>query len=66
MNYHVILKKGAKEVLNFWVACYSAAEGAIFGHMKSDRNNQATVVDVEKGDIRRFFWLGDKVNVSVI
>ena len=66
MNYNVILKRGAKEVLNFWVACYSAAESAIYQHLRNARSNQATILDADKGVLRLYFWLGDKVNVSVI
>ena len=66
MGYNVVLKKGAKDVLNFWVGCFSAAECAIFTHLKDNRINQGTILDVNTGDLRRYSWLGDKLNVSLL
>ena len=66
MGYNVVLKKGAKDVLNFWVNCFSAGEGAIFTHLRNNRTNQATILDANSGVLKRYSWLGDKLNVSVL
>jgi len=65
MGYNVVLKNGAKEVLNFWVSCFSAAEGAIFEHLARDRRNRATITDAKNGDFRSYYFVGDKLNISV-
>lgn len=66
MGYNVVLKRGAKEVLNFWVSCFSCAESAIYQHLKDNRSNQGEILDTNSGDLRHYFWLGDKLNVSIL
>lgn len=65
MKYNVILKKGAKEVLNFWVSAFVAAQNAVISHMAEDRGNRATITGTESGEYRFYFWVGDKLNISV-
>ena len=66
MKYNVILKNGAKDVLNFWVGEFSSAHDAVLTHLAFDRRNKATITDAETGDFRRYYWIGDKLNVSIL
>lgn len=66
MGYNVILKNGAKVVLNFWVPAFMTAQNAVINHLAGDRQRQATITDTKTGDLRRYFWIGDKLNISLL
>ena len=67
MKYNVILKKGAKEVLNIWVSAFVAAQNTVISHLAADRKrNEATIIDAGSGEYRHYFFIGDKLNISII
>lgn len=65
MGYNVILKNGTKVVLNFWVPAFLAAQNAVISHLSKDRTRRATITDVKTGDLKIYYWVGDKLNISV-
>ena len=66
MRYNVILRNGANEVLNFWVGAFSSAHNAVLTHLSINRRSQATITDTETGDLRHYFIVGNKLNVSIL
>lgn len=64
MGYNVVLKKGTKDVLNFWVEAFTTAQNAVISHLAGDRNNRATITNINNGDYNCYYWVGDKLNIS--
>lgn len=66
MGYYVILKNGAKVTLNFWCSALEAAQNAVLNHLAGDKKRQAEIADFYTGDLRHYFWIGDKLNISLL
>ena len=53
-------------VRKYFVPALSAAHNGVLTHMSADRRHRATVTDDITGALRVYFWLGDKLNISLL
>ena len=65
MGFNVVLKEGSKDVLSFWVQAFVTAQNSVINHLSKDRRNRATITDAQNGDFRSYYFVGDKLNISV-
>ena len=66
MKYNVLLIKGEKEVLNFWVPSFCSAYNCVINHIGNNRKNRAKVYDLTTGEMKHYYIIGNKLNISVI
>ena len=66
MKYNVILIKGEKEVLNFWVPSFCSAYNSVINHIGNNRKNRAKIYDLLTGEMKQYFFVGSKLNISVL
>lgn len=61
----VVLTNNGLVTNNFCVPEFMTAQNSVIDHLSKDRLNRATITDEITGDLRVYFWIGDKLNVSV-
>lgn len=62
----VVLTSDGIQVNRFYVPEFLTAQNAVINHMANDRQrNRATITDETTGDLRVYFWIGDRLNISV-
>ena len=62
----VVLTSNGAQVNCFHVPEFTTAQNAVISHIASDRhNNRATITDEKTGDLRVYFVVNDRLNISV-
>lgn len=61
----VVLTNNGLETDRFFVPEFMTAQNSVINHLSKDRRHRATIHDEITGDFRVYFWIGDKLNVSV-
>lgn len=61
----VVLTNNGLVTSKYHVPEFMTAQNGVINYMSQDRRHRATITDEITGDLRVYFWVGDKLNVSV-